>query len=226
MRRLACLAIAAAALGGCGSATVAELPPAAGPARAPAPTQAPAGRVVPVDAAPAPIAAALRAATTPRETTTGDGKLTAVVDARARTLELRDPATGRLVASAPAGVGPTHVAALGNRLYVTDTAGGALLIFHVSPDRELTLTRRVFLPGSPFGIAVDPQRGLLWVTLTARNELVGLTADHQARPLLRRPTVRRPVAVAVVSGTVAVAGRDDRVAQLLTEQETQPEDDG
>ena len=106
--------------------------------------------------------------------------------------------------------------AFGNRVYVADTGGGGLLIFHVHGS-SLKLTRRVFLPGSPYGMALDPERRRLWVTLTARNEVVGLRADQTAPELTRLPTVRQPDAVAVDSatGTVAVTGRTDGVLQLI-----------
>ena len=57
VRRPVLVVLAAAALSGCGSETVHELPPAAEPAHAPALTAAPAGRVVRVGAAPEGLAA-------------------------------------------------------------------------------------------------------------------------------------------------------------------------
>jgi DNA-binding beta-propeller fold protein YncE len=154
------------------------------------------------------------------------GRLLAVVSRRERVLELYDPRTLKRVARAPAGVGPTTVAAEADRLYVADTLGGALLVFRVRP--QLTLTRRVALPGSPYGLAVDPVRHRLWVTLTQRNELVSLPADDRPRPLLRLPTVRQPDTVAVDSGlgTVAVAGRADGVLQLVGERQAYPLEHG
>jgi DNA-binding beta-propeller fold protein YncE len=202
--------VAAALAAGCGSATVGELPPAAGPARAPAPTVAPAGRVVAVDRAPATVTARRG-----RPDTAPIGHAVAVVAARERVLELYDPRTHRRIARAPAGVGPTHVVAAGDRVYVADTRGGALLVFATRP--KLSLVRRVFLPGGPYGIAVDPVRHRLWVTLTARNEVVSLAATGRPHPLVRLPTVRQPDSVAIdpALGTLAVTGRDAGVLQLI-----------
>jgi hypothetical protein len=143
------------------------------------------------------------------------GRLLAVVSRRERTLSLYDPRSLQRVAVADAGVGPTTVIAEADRLYVADTAGGALLVFQVHP--KLTLTRRVDLPGGPYGLAVDTVRHRLWVTLTQRNLLVSLPANGRPHPLDRLPTVRQPDHVAVVSalGTVAVSGGDAGVLQLV-----------
>ncbi len=193
---------------GCGSATVGELPPAAGPARAPALAVAPAGRVVAVDRAGADL-------TDGAATPAFAADVRARVDGRARTLELYDRRTGKRTARVAAGVGPTHVVGVGDRLYVTDTRGGALLVFATRP--KLALVRRVFLPGGPYAITVDPVRHRLWVTLSARNEVVSLPANGRPRPLVRLPTVRQPDRVAVdpLRGTVAVSGRDAGVVQLI-----------
>ena len=93
------------------------------------------------------------------------------------------PRPGERTGRAPAGVGPTHaVSDGGNYLFVTDTAGGALLVYHLRP--ALELIRRYPLPGSPYGIAVDTARARLFVTQTARNQLTELSA--------RRPPVAHP----------------------------------
>jgi DNA-binding beta-propeller fold protein YncE len=112
-----------------------------------------------------------------------------------------------------------------DRLYVTDTQGGALLVFATRP--KLTLTRRVFLPGAPYGIAVDLVRHRLWVTITARNEVVSLPANGRPRPLVRLPTIRQPDRVAVDSATgrVAVTGRTGGVVQLIGAREAYDEDE-
>jgi hypothetical protein len=82
-------------------------------------------------------------------------------------------------------VGPTHLVAAGDRIYVTDTRGGALLVFVTRP--RLELVRRVYLPGGPSAIVHDPIRHRLWVTLAARHEVVGLAATGRPHPLVRRP---------------------------------------
>ena len=143
------------------------------------------------------------------------GDLVAVVSVRERVLELYDPHTLRRVARAPAGVGPTHVAAAGSWIYVVDTDGGALLVFRTAP--ELELVRRYPLPGSPYGIAFDPVRRRLWVTLTAANELVELPAHGRPHAPRRFATVRQPNGVAIDSSTgrVFVTGRAEGVLQAI-----------
>jgi DNA-binding beta-propeller fold protein YncE len=224
-RRAAALVLAAVAVAaaGCGSETVGQLPPAAGPARAPALAAPPAGRVVAAARAPHRLAVA---ATAPPAERTSSGRALAVLSPRARVLQLDDPRTGRRTARAAAGVGPAQVAAAGDRLYVTDTRGGALLVFTTRP--QLELIRRVYLPGGPYAIALDPARHRLWVTLTARNEVVGLSADGRPRALVRLPTVRQPDGVAVdpALGTVAVAGRNAGVLQLIDARRAYPADEG
>jgi DNA-binding beta-propeller fold protein YncE len=146
---------------------------------------------------------------------TPDGRSLAVVSVRERVLELYDLRTLRRTARIAVGVGPTHLAGMGGHLYVTDTRGGALLV--VALGRRPALVRRVFLPGGPYGIAVDAARKRLWVTLSGRNELVELPAHGRPHVLRRFPTVRQPDSVAVVasSGRVLVTGRVGGVLQLL-----------
>lgn len=144
------------------------------------------------------------------------GRAVAVVSVRERVVELYDARTLRRLGRASAGVGPTHVVSDGReRLYVTDTAGDALLVFALRP--RLRLARRVSLPGSPYGIALDAARRRLWVTLTARNAVAELPAHGRPHPLRRLPTVRQPDSVAVdpATGRVFVTGRDAGVLQLL-----------
>lgn len=146
---------------------------------------------------------------------TGDGRV-AVVGVRERALELYDAATGRSLAKAPAGIGSTHVASDGKTLlYVCDTQGDALLVFHTRP--RLELARRLALPGSPYGIALDAVHHRLWVTLTARNEVVELPAYGRPGVVATFPTVRQPNSVGVDprSGRVFVASRTDGTLQLI-----------
>ena len=116
-----------------------------------------------------------------------------------------------------AGEGPTHLSAgPGDRFYVTDTRGDAILTYEAAPEPEPV--GRVPLPGRPYGVAVDPGRGHLWVTLTAENELVQFDLEGDAlRELARYPTVSEPntVAVDTSSGRVFVAGRADGELQIL-----------
>ena len=137
----------------------------------------------------------------------------ALVAVRERVLALFDR-DGRKLAQEPAGVGPTHVeAGAGGRVYVADTEGEAVLLFRTRP--RLELVRRVALPGAPYGMTIDRERGRLWVTLTARNEVVWLPANGAPRPVERYPTVRQPNSVAVhePTGRVFVASRTDGTLQ-------------
>jgi DNA-binding beta-propeller fold protein YncE len=74
------------------------------------------------------------------------------------------------------------------------------------------------LPGTPYGLAYDPLRDRLWVTLTAANQLVGFdTHADPPREIARIPTVRQPNTVAVdgTTGALAVAGADAGTLQLV-----------
>jgi DNA-binding beta-propeller fold protein YncE len=144
------------------------------------------------------------------------GRSVAVVAVRARRLELFEARTLRRLGTAAAGTGPTHVVSDGgNHLYVVDTKAGSLLVFRIVP--ELHLTRRYPLPGAPYGIAFDSRARRIWITLTATNEVVELTAGARPRELRRFPTVRQPNSVGVdpTSSRVFVAGKVDGVLQLL-----------
>jgi DNA-binding beta-propeller fold protein YncE len=291
---LAVIAAAVAALTGCGSAPVDELPPAAGPDASPPLAERPAGRVVPVGNGPEGVAAdpvtglvavglrdpaalALVDARSGRvkarvplsgaprhlglggaggpvlvPTGSGDdlarvalpsgsiesapagasphdaavaagraaevdgGRAIAVLSPRERVLELYDSRTRERIARAPAGAGPTHVVAgEGGLAYVVDTAGDGLLVFETRG--ELRVRRRYPLLGAPYGIVSDLRNGRMWVTLTARNELVELATGSRPHRLAAYPTVRQPNTVAVdpVSGRVFVTGKVDGVLQLL-----------
>jgi hypothetical protein len=147
-------------------------------------------------------------------------RLLAVVATRERTLALYDPRTLRRVARLPAGAGPTTVVAGGDRLYVADTRGDAILVFATASGRRpLMRAGRIPLPrgSAPYGLALDPVRQRLWITLTARNELVSLPIDGRTGPTRWLPTVQQPDAVAVDSalGTVAVTGHRHGVLQLI-----------
>lgn len=103
-----------------------------------------------------------------------DGK-TARLDTTARTLTLGDE---RVVA----GLGPTSLAAGRDRLYVTDQAQDALLVFRFRPDLELQ--RRVYVAGGPRRVTVRGDR--LEVELSQEEGVVELTADGAAKFLRRR----------------------------------------
>jgi hypothetical protein len=116
------------------------------------------------------------------------GRLVATVDGRARTLTIGDARTHAALASAPAGVGPTGVGCAGATLcYVADTRGDALLVFRVGDGgRALRLTRRVYLPGGPEAVTVDPARHQLRVTTRRPHRLALLPAHGRPHVLAWR----------------------------------------
>ena len=72
--------------------------------------------------------------------------------------------------------------------------------------------------GTPYGVAYDPVRDRLWVTLTALNEVIGLNLNAST-PVLATPlpTVRQPNTVAVDSATgrLFVTGTDEGVLEII-----------
>ncbi|MDP8954012.1 MAG: YncE family protein [Actinomycetota bacterium] len=139
-----------------------------------------------------------------------------VVDVRGNTLSVYDTAGTRSFGSVEAGAGPTHaVADDRGGVVVADTRGDALLVFRLDPPE---LVERVALPGTPYGLAVDPRRDMLWVTLTAANRLVGFRlTDGPLEQVTSLPTVRQPNTVAVdpLTGRVFVASATDATLQIL-----------
>ena len=100
------------------------------------------------------------------------------------------------------------------RMLVTDTRDGELLAFAGDPP---VLRQRFPLPGAPFGLAYDG-RDLAWVTLTARDEVLGLgVAGGEPVIVHRFPTVHQPNAVAVnpVSGRVLVVSASGAGLQVI-----------
>jgi DNA-binding beta-propeller fold protein YncE len=145
------------------------------------------------------------------------GNLVGLVDVRENTLSLYDAERLQQIAKLPAGAGPTHVVAdKRGHLAVIDTRGGAVLLYEVRP--ALRQISRVELPGTPYGVAYDPVRDRLWVTLTALNEVIGLNLSA-SQPVLASPlpTVRQPNTVAVdpTTGRLYVTGTADGVLEII-----------
>jgi DNA-binding beta-propeller fold protein YncE len=144
------------------------------------------------------------------------GDIAGVVDVGAFTLTSYDVPAGELLDVADAGDGPTHlVADTRGRFLVADTRGDAVLTFTADPLRK---TARYPLPGTPYGLAYDATDQVLWVTLTAINEVVGLsTAGDELTEVARFPTVRQPNTVAVdpTTGRVFVGGRSTGNLELI-----------
>ncbi|MDQ2708267.1 MAG: YncE family protein, partial [Actinomycetota bacterium] len=145
------------------------------------------------------------------------GNTTGLLDVRENTLTFYDAQDLTPIVELPAGDGPTHVVADNHdQLIVTDTRGGALLVFAVPPQaRQIA---RLPLPGQPYGIAYDPRRDRLWVTVTAANQVVGYDVSAPTpREIARFPTVRQADTVAVdpVTGRLFVTGTADGVVQII-----------
>ena len=146
-----------------------------------------------------------------------EGGLVGIIAVQGLTLEVFEADTLDSLGRVDAGEGPTHVkGGPGNRFYVTDTRGDAVFVYGARPRPEQL--DRVSLPGSPYGIAVDPRRKHLWVTLTAKQRVVQFALEGDAlREIARYPTVRQANTVAVdpASGRVFVTGKADGQLQIL-----------
>lgn len=145
------------------------------------------------------------------------GPQVAMIDVHDHVLDLYRTDPPARTARVAAGAGPSHlVADRRGRLYVVDTRAGRLLTFTTTPrpvQRSWT-----FLPGSPYGIAYDAARDRLWVTLTARDQLVEFdVAGAAPREVARYPTVRQPNTVGTdpSTGRVFVASRSDGRLELI-----------
>jgi len=153
-------------------------------------------RVVPGPVQPGGVAAA------------ADGSVVVVVGVRGRRLSAYRP-DGTTLGSVPCGAGPTHVVAgLADLFWVVDTDGGAVLGFRVGNGGPRPVAR-IPVGGKPYGVAFDAGRSVLWLTLTATDQLVALHLDGLR--VARRSTyatVRQPDSVAVdaATGQVVVTG--------------------
>lgn len=89
------------------------------------------------------------------------------------------------------------------RFVVTDTTGGELLSFTAEP---LVLHQRFPVGSSPYAVAVDDRSGIVWLTATATNEVVGYDLSSGIpEETARYATVRQPNSLAV----------DERTGDLL-----------
>ena len=147
-----------------------------------------------------------------------NGSVVVVVGVRGRRIEAYAP-DGRPLGTAPVGVGPTHVRAAPNGLfYVADTEGGAVIVFRVAADGPHQAGSARTRCCTPYGMAIDGRRGLVYVTLTATNQLESFRISGDGLvPDRTWPTVRQPndVAVDEVTGRVFVAGTDGDQLQLI-----------
>ena len=148
---------------------------------------------------------------------TKDG-LIGVVAVRGLGLEVFDSESLESIGRIDAGEGPTHVVAdPDGRFYVADTRGDAVLVFEAQPELE-RVARIPLDDGAPYGIAIDPEREHLWVTLTAENEVVQYDiSGEEPEELERYFTARQPNTVAVnsESGRIFIGGRQASRLQIL-----------
>jgi len=158
-----------------------------------------------------------------------EGILAAVAVA-AREVAFYDTETLEQLAVEPGGAGPSHiVAGDDDRFYVADTGGDAILVYEaLNGDGQAAprLLDRTNLPGSPYGIAIDPKRDRLWVTRTAANRVVELEITELAPKIIDSfPTVRQPNSVGVDerTGEVVVAGRGGDLQVFDPEKEREGE---
>ena len=128
-----------------------------------------------------------------------------------------DPDTGEKGAGLRAGDGATNALTdRYGRILTLDTRGQELLAFSINP---LIMKQRYPVPGAPYALAYDAQRDLVWVTLTATNELVAYDiAGGEPQERHRLPTVRQPDSVAVDthSGEVYVTSATGEGTQVVT----------
>jgi hypothetical protein len=148
------------------------------------------------------------------------GTKVGVLDRGRAAVSLVDLSSGETSPALRAGNGAAGaVADRFGRMLVTDARDGELLAFAGDPPLLRPLLRQRFpLPGAPYGLAYDGRRDLAWVTLTARNEVVGLdVAGGEPVVVHRFPTVHQPEAVAVdpVSGRVLVVSASGRGLQVI-----------
>ncbi len=144
------------------------------------------------------------------------GGRAAVLSVGARKVTVFGLAPPRALESIDAGVGPTHIVSVLDRLFVADTQGDAVLAVRLRP--RLQIQGRANAPGSPYGMAADARRDRLWVTLTARNRLVEYRfAGPTPIRIASFATVRQPNSVAVDprTGAALVAGRADGQLQII-----------
>lgn len=144
---------------------------------------------------------------------TAVGNLAGVVDVRDFTVSTYDVRRQQQTGVLSAGDGPTHlVTDARGRLIVADTRGNAMIVYTVTPLRRAATMP---LAGAPYGLAYDRRRQLLWVTLTADNQVVALsTAGATLREVARLPTIRQPNTVAVDPGSGRVFVSSPATGQL------------
>ena len=155
------------------------------------------------------------------------GPFAAVADVQGNGVWVYEGATQREVAQAPIGVKLTHAVTVNQTVAAfADTDGGAVLLAEVDAAGDIRQIASIDAPGNPYGLAVDPERRLLFVTLTASNVLRVVDVSDPAAPrtLGDVPTVMQANSVAVDprTGDVLVTGSDPGASssiQIITRAE-------
>jgi DNA-binding beta-propeller fold protein YncE len=129
-----------------------------------------------------------------------DGDTAVVIDVKDYSVTTYDLDAMERVDRIAAGEGPTHGVVIGGgRLAVTDTRGGTVLIYDIDPLKQVG---EIKLGDRPYGITVDRENDLVWVTLITKNELVGLdVSEDTPKVIARYPTERQADTVAVDRGS-------------------------
>lgn len=140
------------------------------------------------------------------------GDVVVAVDVADHTVSAYSTADGRRLGRLPGGDGPTHAVTLSTeRVAVADTRGGRLLLFSVSPLRQVAA---LDVGPSPYGLA--SVEGVVWVTLSGSNEVLEVSTDGDTLAVTTRyPTVQQPNSVAADRSTVWVASRTNAVVQRI-----------
>ena len=145
-----------------------------------------------------------------------DGDIAVIIDVEALSITSYDLSVPKRVTRLDAGKGPTHLVMAGdNAVAVTDTRGDRIHFYSVDP---LELTDELALKGRPYGITADAESETVWITLTKRNQVVGLDiSGDKPIELARIPTVRQPNTIAVSPGadTLWVTGTSEGEVQRI-----------
>ncbi|WP_415972964.1 hypothetical protein [Rhodococcus sp. 077-4] len=158
------------------------------------------------------------------------GPYAAVADVQGNGVWVYDGMAQREVARAPIGVKLTHAVTVDEMTAgFADTDGGTVLVASVESaggNVQIRQISSIDAPGNPYGLAVDRDRRLLFVTLTASNLLRVVDVSNPAapRPLGDVPTVTQANSVAVDprTGNVVVTGSDPGATssiQIITRAE-------
>ena len=148
----------------------------------------------------------------------GDHSQVLVVDVGAFTVSSYDLTTLKRTAVVKAGAGPTH-----GQLIVGEPAGRRRhprrCAARCSASTRCARSAGLRCPGRRTAWRWTPRAGTLWVTLTARNQVVGIDVrTDRPRVIASYPTVRQPNTVAVSRGSdvLWITGTADGMVQRIS----------